>query len=222
MQLFHYHCWTDKVEEMERFYQESGFETTLRVGRYNGEMHTFNPPLNWEDFRDKDIRFRIIEMVKGQTNLTLGHGKRDMFDHIGFLVKDPEYSKVIERAKELKWKVNEGERRTFISTPWKFRIELQKRREVVTEEKHPSIQAMEIHMPFCEDPALVSSLLDFELIEQSSGKVKIRDGECTLTFCNSEKKEASLHSIMYLANQDFNKVDPVHTTLIGRTQKLNQ
>ncbi|MGM0840093.1 MAG: VOC family protein [Bacillota bacterium] len=222
MHLFHYHWWTDNPEKMETFYQQSGFETTLRVGHHNGEMHTFNPPLNWEDFRDKDIRYRIIEMVKGQTNLTFGHGKKDMFDHIGFLVTDAENSKVIERAEELKWKVNEGERRTFISTPWKFRIELQKRQEVVTEKKHPSIQAMEIHMPFREDPALVSSLLNFELTEQTSGKVTIGNDECTLIFCNSEGKEPSLHSVVYLADQDFSKVDPVHMKLIGRTHKWNQ
>jgi hypothetical protein len=218
MQLFHYHWWTDKPEKMETFYQQSGFETTVRVGRHNGEMHTFNPPLNWEDFREKDIRFRIIEMVNGQTNLTFGHGKKDMFDHIGFLVTETEYSEVLERAGELQWNVNEGERRTFISTPWKFRIELQKRREVVTEEKRPSIQAMEIHMPFREDPALVSSLLDFELTEQTSGKVTIENNGCTLTFCNSEGKEASLHSVVYLADHDFSNIDPVQTKLIGRTQ----
>lgn len=217
MQLFHYHWWTDKVEEMERFYQQSGFETTLRVGRYNGEMHSFNPPLNWEDFKEKDIRFRIIEMVKGQTNLTFGHGKKEMFDHIGFLVTENEYSEVLERARELQWNVNEGERRTFISTPWKFRIELQRRRDLVTEEKLPSIQAMEIHMPFREDPAFVCRLLDFELTEQTSGKVTIENGECTLIFCNSEEKEASLHSVMYLADHAFSSVDPVQTKLICRT-----
>ncbi|MGE6753829.1 hypothetical protein ACQKFO_10295 [Rossellomorea sp. NPDC071047] len=217
MQLFHYHWWTDKPEEMETFYQQSGFETTLRVGRHNGEMHTFNPPLNWEEFRDKDIQFRIIEMVKGQTNITFGHGKKDMFDHIGFLVTDTEYSEVLERAEELQWKVNEGERRTFISTPWKFRIELQRRREVVTEEKQPSIQAMEIHMPFRENPALVCSLLDFELTEQTSGKVTIENDDCTLIFCNSEEKEASLYSVMFLADHVFSNVDPVQTKLIGRT-----
>jgi hypothetical protein len=217
MQLFHYHWWTDNPEKMETFYQQSGFETTVRVGRHNGEMHTFNPPLNWEDFRGKDIRFRIIEMVNGQTNLTFGHGKKDMFDHIGFLVTETEYSEVLERAGELQWNVNEGERRTFISTPWKFRIELQKRGEVVTEEKRLSIQAMEIHMPFREDPALVSSLLDFELTEQTSRKVTIENGECTLIFCNSEGKETILYSVMYLADHPFSNVDPVQTKLIGRT-----
>ncbi|MGM0751631.1 MAG: hypothetical protein ACQET6_06830 [Bacillota bacterium] len=218
MQLFHYHWWTDRPEEMERFYRQSGFRTTLRVGRYNGEMHTFNPPLNWEDFRDKDIRFRIIEMVKGQTNLTFGHGKKDMFDHIGFLVTDTEYSGIIERAGKLQWKVDEGERRTFISTPWKFRIELQKRREVVSEEKHPSIQAMEIHMNFREDPALVSRLLGFELTEQTNGKVTMGNEESTLIFCSSEKKETRLHSVTFLADHNFTMADTVHTKLIGRTQ----
>ncbi|WP_051239856.1 hypothetical protein [Pontibacillus halophilus] len=66
MQLFHYHWWTEHVEQMEEFYQQQGFETVLRVGRYEGEMQTFNPPLEWDDFRDKGITFRIIEMVKGK------------------------------------------------------------------------------------------------------------------------------------------------------------
>ncbi|MFQ3544522.1 hypothetical protein Q7A53_10565 [Halobacillus rhizosphaerae] len=45
MKLFHYHWWTDKIEEMEEFYREQGFETDLRVGRFQGEMQSFNPPL---------------------------------------------------------------------------------------------------------------------------------------------------------------------------------
>lgn len=60
--LFHYHWWTDKVGEMEQFYYNLGFNVTLRLGNYNGEMVTFNPPLSWDDFRDKKITFKIVEM----------------------------------------------------------------------------------------------------------------------------------------------------------------
>jgi hypothetical protein len=77
-QLFHYHWWTKEVEQMEKFYMSIGFYVTLRVGKIEGEPKTFNPPLTWEDFRNKDITFRTIEMRSGQTNLTFGNGKRDV------------------------------------------------------------------------------------------------------------------------------------------------
>ncbi len=68
-------------------------------------------------------------MVQGQVNITFGQGKRDRFDHIGFLVDDREHNEVLKNAALLGWRVDEGERRTFISTPWRFRVELQRRKK---------------------------------------------------------------------------------------------
>lgn len=48
-----------------------------------------------------------------------------MFDHIGFLVKKEEHDVICQKAAKLKWKTSVGERRTFIGTPYGFRIELQ-------------------------------------------------------------------------------------------------
>lgn len=86
MLLFHYHFWTPHLEETEKFYVENGFRTSLRTGKYQGEYQTFNPPLEWDDFRNKPITFRIIEVRRGAMNITFGFGKKVMFDHIGFLV----------------------------------------------------------------------------------------------------------------------------------------
>lgn len=57
--------------------------------------------------------------------------KRVKFDHIGFLVSKEEYSSICERAERLQWKVDRGERRTFIQTAYGFRIELQTHRDVI-------------------------------------------------------------------------------------------
>ena len=54
-----------------------------------------------------------------------------MFDHIGFLVSEDEQNEIFENAKRMNWKVNSGERRTFITTPYKFRIELQTNSNVI-------------------------------------------------------------------------------------------
>ncbi|MGM7702390.1 hypothetical protein ACSVDE_11750 [Pseudalkalibacillus sp. Hm43] len=214
MQLFHYHWWTERPEEMEKFYERLGFETTLRVGRYNGEFQQFNPPLTWEDFRDKGIQFRIIEMVKGQTNITFGQGKRDMFDHIGVLVSDTEYKQIIDNATQLKWTVNEGERRTFVTTPWKFKIELQKRKEVVSEEKHTFIENMTIRLPFQNDPELIGRLLDLNKLQKTTDCVKVGNYSWNITF--NKGNQTRLDSVVYLSNDSLDEEDPVGTKLRSR------
>lgn len=54
-----------------------------------------------------------------------------MFDHIGFFVSEKEQLKICENANKLNWKVDKGERRTFIATPYNFRIELQSNENAV-------------------------------------------------------------------------------------------
>ncbi|WP_433746430.1 VOC family protein [Falsibacillus pallidus] len=129
--LFHYHFWTPHLEETEEFYVQAGFQVHQRIGRYNGEFQSFDPPLTWNDFRDKSVLFRIIELRKGSVNITFGYGKRPVFDHIGFLVSEEEKNGIIKRAGELNWSHRSNERRTFIETPYGFKIELQTNVEYV-------------------------------------------------------------------------------------------
>ena len=129
--LFHYHFWTPYVEESEKFYLENGFRISQRIGRYNGDFQAFNPPLTWDDFREKKILFRIIEARKGAVNITFGFGKKIIFDHIGFLVSEEEQDDICKKAAKKNWEVNKGERRTFIATPYNFRIELQTNEDAV-------------------------------------------------------------------------------------------
>jgi hypothetical protein len=129
--LFHYHFWTPYVEETEKFYEDNGLRISQRIGKYKGDFQTFNPPLTWNDFREKNILFRIIETRKGTVNITFGYGKKVMFDHIGFLVSREEHNKICENAKKMNWEMKVGERRTFITTPYEFKIELQIHEDVI-------------------------------------------------------------------------------------------
>lgn len=129
--LFHYHFWTPYVEETEKFYEDNGFRISQRIGKYEGDFQTFNPPLTWNDFHEKNILFRIIETRKGKVNITFGYGKKIMFDHIGFLVSMEEHNKICDNAKKMNWEVKVGERRTFITTPYEFKIELQIHLDVI-------------------------------------------------------------------------------------------
>lgn len=134
--LFHYHFWTPYVEETEKFYLENGFRISQRIGKYNGDFQAFNPPLTWDDFREKKILFRIIEARKGAVNITFGFGKKIMFDHIGFLVSEEDHGHICENAAKMNWEIDKGERRTFIATPYNFRIELQTNEDAVDSFNH--------------------------------------------------------------------------------------
>ncbi|MBB6453377.1 hypothetical protein HNQ94_001825 [Salirhabdus euzebyi] len=210
--LFHYHWWTDKVKEMESFYKDLGFQVVLRLGKLNGEMQAFHPPLEWEDFGEKEIAFRIIEMRKGKTNLTFGHGKRDMFDHLGLLVNVAEYKAILKRVALLGWRVSEGERRTFISTPWKFRIELQTRKEVIQEEEEMIIQSMQIQAPFKESPVHLAKLLNIEVIKETRNEVIIGNRDWNLVFTRQDN--VRLETITFKGSSPLFITDPMNTTLM--------
>ncbi|WP_256212927.1 hypothetical protein [Bacillus sp. OV322] len=113
------------MEETEAFYANNGFRISQRIGKYEGDFQTFNPPLAWDDFREKKILFRIIEARKGSINVTFGYGKKILFDHIGFLVSENEQNLICKNAEKMAWDVKKGERRSFITTPYNFRVELQ-------------------------------------------------------------------------------------------------
>ncbi|MCM2588342.1 hypothetical protein NDQ53_03370 [Rossellomorea marisflavi] len=206
MKCFHYHWWTDKVEEMEAWYRGIGFETLQRVGRANGEMREFNPPLEWEDFRQEEVQFRIIEMVQGQVNITFGQGKRDRFDHIGFLMDDLEHDEVLKNASLLGWRVDEGERRTFISTPWRFRVELQRRKEAVRSEAFPSLARLELNIDRPGRLSALAELLGAEA-EDKGETCLIRTADWELQL--SRGQESSLESVEVRQREPLSGTDPV-------------
>lgn len=154
MQLFHYHYWTPFVEETEQTYRSLGFEVKGRFTK-DGSYH---PPLTWDDFRDEQPTFRIIEMRKGQINITFGYSKKVLFDHIGFLVSDEEYDQLLKQAKKLNWPIQAGERRTFLSTPLRLRLELQRRTDVI-ENGNDALHAMTIAVPDLSQTPKVDQLL---------------------------------------------------------------
>ncbi|WP_053428208.1 hypothetical protein [Rossellomorea marisflavi] len=206
MKCFHYHWWTDKVEEMEAWYRGIGFETRQRIGRANGEMREFNPPLEWEDFRQEEVQFRIIEMVQGQVNITFGQGKRDRFDHIGFLMDDLEHDEVLKNASLLGWRVDEGERRTFISTPWRFRVELQRRKEAVRSEAFPSLARLELNIDRPGRLSALAELLGAEA-EDKGETCLIRTADWELQL--SRGQESSLESVEVRQREPLAGTDPV-------------
>ncbi|WP_380701736.1 hypothetical protein [Salinithrix halophila] len=213
MQLFHYHFWTDKVESMEQFYRSHGFRIALRMGKEDGEMYRYNPPLEWDDFRHRPIQFRIIEVIRGQVNVTFGAGTRDRFDHLGLLVDGKELDHILIRAQQTGMRVNKSEARTFVQTPWGIRIELQQRRDVVDDEREGVIKEAVLRLPFSTDPRMLEEWFEAEVLEETKGGITIhRDGWC-LRITEGDKPRLDT---VYLKSVDpFEAVDPLGVRLIG-------
>ncbi len=64
-------------------------------------------------------------------NITFGFGKKIKFDHIGFLVSEEEKNAICKNAEKMHWELDRSERRTFITTPYQFRIELQTNTDII-------------------------------------------------------------------------------------------
>ncbi|MBO8172348.1 MAG: hypothetical protein H0Z33_10695 [Bacillaceae bacterium] len=203
MRLFHYHHWTPYVRETEAFYQKLGFEVTLRLGNQKGEIKTFNPPLTWEDFGDQKVTFRIIEVRQGQVNITFGHGKKTIFDHIGFLVEPAEHDEICRRAETLGWKTEVGERRTFVDTPLPFRIELQPRKDVVTPDPDPLLKQMQIYINRGDMKVLADT--GYLLGASQEGHQLVHE-EWMLDF--QEGQDALLNKVAFTSGRVFEDRDP--------------
>ncbi|WP_051239855.1 hypothetical protein [Pontibacillus halophilus] len=125
-------------------------------------------------------------------------------------MNEVEYERIIEKAKGLDLNINESERRTFLSTPWKFRIELQRRKDVV-HHQGTHIMAMDIGLPFQENPKVIGDLLDLDLVVESDSHIRVGNHEWSLNFY--EEDSTRLCSV-HFSQDTMHSVDPVGTELI--------
>ncbi|WP_022794390.1 hypothetical protein [Marinococcus halotolerans] len=130
MELFHYHFWTTEIEETEAFYSTHGFEVVGRFALENYRIKRYDPPLAWDNFRDKGLTFRMIEMSLGQVRVTFGAGRMNTFGYFGYRVNREEHAGILRRAKEHGWGITKKERRTFLQPSTGPKIQLDRAEEL--------------------------------------------------------------------------------------------
>ncbi|MFC7440634.1 hypothetical protein [Laceyella putida] len=184
--LFHYHYWTPRVEEMERCYLACDFKLNQRVGRVPGAEWRRWDMCNWAELRKRNVMLRIIEMVMGEVNVTFGMGKQDLFDHVGFQVDEDGMLAICKRAVLKGWPVERNERRTFITTPWTFRVELMLQ-PVIEEPSNCRIRSltMAVHGDLAPVGEL-AQLLDIPMFTQPDS-LRLSDGEWEWIIHSGEK-----------------------------------
>ncbi|WP_224333351.1 hypothetical protein [Haloprofundus halobius] len=116
--LFHLHFNTPNVDDAAERLGQLGVSLHRRFGSVGGESVSLTPEKPAPD------RFRPKLQVHrhGAVDITLAPGRRPHFDHLGLFVRSTE--DVCERAESRGWSVRPNERRTFVMTPWGFRVEI--------------------------------------------------------------------------------------------------
>lgn len=117
--LFHVHYNTPHVDELEAALASRGLPLVRRFGQRNGEHDSLSPDEPVPD----DWQFRLETLRRGYVDLSLAPGNRHQFNHFG--VCTASFDAVVERAEAAGWSVRDpAGRRTFLRTPWRFRVEL--------------------------------------------------------------------------------------------------
>ncbi len=117
--LFYLHFNTPGVSGAERRLADHGLPLYQRFGHVDGESHA----LAADDPVPDAFRLRLQNAQRGYANVTIAPGQRPQFDHLGLCTS--EFDAMCDRAESAGWSVRDRDgRRTFVMTPWQFRVEL--------------------------------------------------------------------------------------------------
>ncbi len=117
--LFHLHFNTPDVSRAETELHAHGLLPSRRFGQVDGEFHALDAAAPIPD----GFRLRLQNAQRGYVNVTIAPGRKPHFDHLGLCTTA--FDAICDRATAAGWSVRDRDgRRTFIMTPWGFRVEL--------------------------------------------------------------------------------------------------
>lgn len=117
--LFHLHYHVPDIGYAEQVLADHGLPLHARYGSVDDEPISLAPGETAPD----DFEFKLQDSQRGYANVTLTPGKDVRFDHFGLV--SPAFDAIVQRAESAGWEVQGVDSpRTFLITPWGFRIEL--------------------------------------------------------------------------------------------------
>jgi catechol 2,3-dioxygenase-like lactoylglutathione lyase family enzyme len=108
VELFHYHLVTSDVREVEaRYLAKLGFRLVARYGRIGEDQVHYEAGVSWEELERTGFRHRLSELERGAVHVVVqpGQWRVPRFDHLGFALDDDEFHDVLERAGQLRLRV---------------------------------------------------------------------------------------------------------------------
>jgi catechol 2,3-dioxygenase-like lactoylglutathione lyase family enzyme len=186
LNLFHYHLVTSNVREVEaRYLGKLGFRLVARYGRIGEDQVHFEAGVSWEELERTGFRHRLTELERGAVNVVVQPGQWPLprVDHLGVARDDDEFHDVLERATQLRLRVQEYPgRRTFVATNAGYRLEVHPQRDWIDEllENADELRLSELHLRADDPRAKAEALGDLLEADQSNGLVVL--GETTVRF----------------------------------------
>jgi catechol 2,3-dioxygenase-like lactoylglutathione lyase family enzyme len=186
LNLFHYHLVTSNVREVEaRYLGKLGFRLVARYGRIGEDQVHFEAGVSWEELERTGFRHRLTELERGAVNVVVQPGQWPLprVDHLGVALDDDEFHDVLERATQLRLRVQEYPgRRTFVATNAGYRLEVHPQRDWIDEllENADELRLSELHLRADDPRAKAEALGDLLEADQSNGLVVL--GETTVRF----------------------------------------
>jgi hypothetical protein len=181
VQLFHYHLVTSRVREVEaRYIGKLGFRLVARYGRI-GERRTYHESgVGWDELDRQGFKLRLTELERGAINVVLQPGQWAVprVDHLGIALDDEEFQAALERATDLKLRVQEHPgRRTFVSTHAGYRLEIHPPRDWIEDllEGSPELSLSEIHLRSDDPASKADALVEVLDVVADGGDVTIGD-----------------------------------------------
>jgi catechol 2,3-dioxygenase-like lactoylglutathione lyase family enzyme len=186
MDLFHYHLVTSNVREVEaRYLGKLGFRLVARYGRIGEDQVHFEAGVSWEELERAGFRHRLTELERGAVNVVVQPGQWPLprVDHVGVALDDDEFHDVLERATELRLRVQEYPgRRTFVATNAGYRLEIHPQRDWIDEllGNADELRLSELHLR-ADDPVAKAEALS-GLLEADQAEANVVLGETTVRF----------------------------------------
>jgi catechol 2,3-dioxygenase-like lactoylglutathione lyase family enzyme len=186
LNLFHYHLVTSNVREVEaRYVGKLGFRLVARYGRIGEDQVHFEAGVSWEELERTGFRHRLTELERGAVNVVVQPGQWPLprVDHLGVALDDDEFHDVLERATQLRLRVQEYPgRRTFVATNAGYRLEVHPQRDWIDEllENADELRLSELHLRADDPRAKAEALGGLLEADQSDGQVLL--GETTVRF----------------------------------------
>jgi len=166
VQLFHYHLVTSRVRDVEaRYIGKLGFSLVARYGRV-GERRTHHEAgTSWDELDAMGFKLRLSELERGAVNVVLQPGQWALprVDHLGVALDDEEFQAALERATDLRLRVQEHPgRRTFVSTLAGYRLEIHPPRDWIDDllSHANELSIEELHLRADDPPAKAEALVD--------------------------------------------------------------
>jgi catechol 2,3-dioxygenase-like lactoylglutathione lyase family enzyme len=179
--LFHYHLVTSNVREVEaRYLAKLEFRLVARYGRVGEDQVHYEAGVSWEQLEKAGFRHRLSELERGAVNVVVqpGQWKLPRVDHLGVALDDDEFQEVIERATELRFRVQEYPgRRTFIATDAGYRVEVHPQRDWIDDllANADELRLSELQLRADDPRAKAEALMRLLEAEGDEGKVELGD-----------------------------------------------